>query len=225
MMFDVVYPFMVGLLGSLHCLGMCGPLVLAYSLNLSADARAKAPWRRGLSHHIAFHGGRVLTYAILGTLAATITSGAALAPFFKNFRGIASMAAGAMILLFGLALMRIVPLSFSAPALVSPGHVFMGRMVTSDTLRSKWFLGMGAGCLPCMLPWAMLVNAASTGTLPGGFLVMALFGLGTVPALLFAGFSVSLLSLRIRMFGGHIAGCSVMLMGAILLWKGVKHFF
>ena len=70
--------FLSGFLGSLgHCLGMCGPLVMAYSLHIrpgdpSRQLPLKAIWAGGIAHHLAFHAGRILTYGLLGALAACV---------------------------------------------------------------------------------------------------------------------------------------------------------
>ena len=75
MSIELVAPFLIGLLGSLHCLGMCGPLVMAYSLNIKnpqpqAGGVNSSSWDKGFFHHLAFHFGRIMTYGILGALAA-----------------------------------------------------------------------------------------------------------------------------------------------------------
>ena len=75
MFFDFLAPLLIGFVGSLHCLGMCGPLVMAYSLHIrkeekGGDLPPSAFWVRGLTHHAAFHAGRILTYGLLGALAA-----------------------------------------------------------------------------------------------------------------------------------------------------------
>ncbi|HVN23986.1 MAG TPA: sulfite exporter TauE/SafE family protein [Syntrophorhabdales bacterium] len=222
---NVLGPLIVGFLGSFHCLGMCGPLVLAYSVNFSASARESNEWKSGITHHLAFHCGRLLSYGFLGALAAGMVYGAGLVPFFGSFRNIVSVTAGALMLLLGLAVMRLVPLRLSAPAPSSRGTgALVHRLISSARPASKWLLGMGAGFMPCMLPWAMLIKAASTGDMLKGFFIMVLFGLGTVPALLLIGVSASMLSVRTRLFGEHLAGLSIVAMGAILLWKGAKHF-
>ncbi len=222
---DVLGPLFVGFLGSFHCIGMCGPLVLAYSINFSPAPSDTKKWRHGALHHIAFHCGRLLSYGFLGALAAGVVLTAGLAPLLHSFRTIATVTAGVIMLFFGLALMRLIPLRLSVAAGTSGSIAgFMGRFISSAQPLSKLLLGMGAGFVPCMLPWAMLIKAASTGDMLKGFFIMVLFGLGTVPALLLTGVSASMISIRARVFGEHMAGLSIIMMGAILLWKGAKHF-
>ena len=74
MIIDLLWAFLTGLAGSLHCLGMCGPLVIAYSLNLAPAStktgRSARPWASSLVHHAAYQGGRIGAYGLLGALGA-----------------------------------------------------------------------------------------------------------------------------------------------------------
>ena len=70
----------------------------------------------------------------------------------------------------------------------------------------------------------MIAKAASTADPLQGFLTMTLFGIGTWPALYFTGFFASLLSFRLRLFGERTAALSIVVMGLILLIKGVRHY-
>ena len=75
-----------------------------------------------------------------------------------------------------------------------------------------------------MLSWAMVLKAGTTGNPLSGFLTMVLFGLGTVPVLFFVGLSASVISLKMRITGERIAGISIIVMGLILVLKGVRSF-
>ncbi|MBI4495839.1 MAG: sulfite exporter TauE/SafE family protein [Deltaproteobacteria bacterium] len=226
-MFEFLPPFLIGFVGSLHCLGMCGPLVLAYSLNLPGSrGEGFSVWRRGFLHHLAFHSGRILTYGFLGAAAAGVGSLIGFPGALLNLRGGVTLAGGCLMVLLGLVLLKILPLPLLPPPL-GPGS-FFGRLLPplfrSPRPLSKMALGVTAGFLPCMLSFALLVKAATTQNLPGGFFTMILFGLGTAPALFLAGFSASFLSLKIRILGERTAALSVILMGLILVFKGAGYF-
>ncbi len=230
-MTDFIAAFMIGFVGSLHCLGMCGPLVMAYSLHLRGPKREDSTiqnlWARGSSHHIAFHTGRILTYSLLGALAAALAHIAGLPGIFAGLRSGVTLGAGILMILFGLVILKIFPVSlFSLPSL-SAGS-FFGRifppLFSSSHTGSKFLLGIGAGFLPCMLSWAMIAKAATTQNPAAGFWTMALFGLGTSPVLFATGISASLLSLRTRLIGERAAACAVIVMGFILVFKGAKYF-
>jgi sulfite exporter TauE/SafE len=232
MVFDFFVPFLIGVAGSLHCLGMCGPLVMAYSLNIRAAekepaAGASALWRKGISHHAAFHLGRIFTYGFLGALAASLAQLTDLSRFFPWFRSGITLGGGILMVLLGLFLLKILPVSlFSLPS--SGPKSFWQKifppLLQSQRQASKLALGLATGFLPCMLSWAMVVKAATTQHPLPGFLIMVFFGLGTVPALFLTGLSASLLSMRIRFLGERVAAASVIAMGLILIFKGSKYF-
>ncbi|MGD0230981.1 MAG: sulfite exporter TauE/SafE family protein [Syntrophorhabdales bacterium] len=223
-MLDLIGPLIFGLAGSLHCLGMCGPLVLAYSLHLrppGAHTR-DALWPASARHHLAFHTGRLLTYGLLGALAAGITGIVDFHRFFAGLRGAVTLGGGALMVLFGLGLLSVVPVGLGRlrfPATGPLAAIFPVRLFSSKGVASKLLLGVAAGCLPCMLSFAMIVKAATTGRAILGFLTMVLFGLGTVPVLFFTGFSASLFSLRARLLGERVAAGTVIVMGLILIGK------
>jgi len=232
MFFDFIAPLLIGFLGSLHCLGMCGPLVMAYSLHLRPDEKGgalppSALWARGLTHHAAFHAGRILTYGFLGALAASLAHVTGLNQLFSGLRSGITLAGGILMVLFGLLLLGVIPFSlFSLPSFSPtswPGKIF-SPLLGARTAASKVILGLAIGFLPCMLSWAMVVKAATTHHPLPGFLTMAFFGIGTVPALFLSGLSASLLSMKTRFLGERAAAVSVMVMGFILILKGSKYF-
>lgn len=231
-MIEIIGSFFIGFVGSLHCLGMCGPLVLAYSLHLRPEdplrnLSIKTIWSGGISHHLAFHAGRILTYGLLGALAAFVAHFAAFNQVLGNLRGGFTLGAGALMVLLGLVLLKVLPFPLLSLPSFGPGS-FWNRvfppLFRSQSLPAKLALGIATGFLPCMLSWAMIVKASSTGNPLTGFLVTGSFGLGTVPTLFFTGLSASLLSLKARFFGERIAAGSVILMGMILVFKGTKYF-
>ena len=87
-MVDLFAPFIIGFLGSFHCLGMCGPLVVAYSLHLKSpscpETRMRPLWQTGVLHHLAFQAGRLLTYGFLGFAAAGLVHLMDLKQIFSN---------------------------------------------------------------------------------------------------------------------------------------------
>ncbi|NIO03382.1 MAG: hypothetical protein GTN74_01875 [Proteobacteria bacterium] len=230
-MFDLVAPFVVGFVGSLHCLGMCGPLILAYSVQLKTRSNPStifepSVWHLGVWHHLFFHAGRLTTYGVFGALAGGIVTLTRVDPIFLNLRGIVALVGGSFMILVGLFLLRVVPFPV-ALAPPSPSRVtFLGRwlyrLLESRGLGSKIALGFVVGFLPCMLSLAMMIKAATTQTPVGGFLTMVLFGLGTVPVLFLLGLSTSIISMRVRLMGERVAALSIILMGLILILKGVR---
>ena len=230
MTLELLAPFLIGLFGSLHCLGMCGPLVIAYSLHIKTpEPRAivlnPSPWARGFSHHLAYHFGRLTTYGILGALAAGLVNIAGF-NLFLNFRGGAILVGGLLIILMGLMFLKVIPLSGTlARFSLAPSSLWdrwLPPLFQSPGPISKIGLGLAGGLLPCCLSGSMLIKAATTENMAQGFMTMAAFGLGTVPALLAAGISASLLTLRTKIIGERIAALSVIAMGLMLIFQGAK---
>ncbi|GKT08437.1 sulfite exporter TauE/SafE family protein [Desulforhabdus sp. TSK] len=226
-----LFPLSIGFLGSLHCLGMCGPLVLAYSLHLKPDVSSSVttlafPLRLGFFHHLGFHLGRLLTYGLLGTLAAGLFRAVDLSRWFYHGRSAMSYVAGGLLVFLGLVLLKAIPLPERLSALSSPQVSLLGRwmhpLFRSKTIPSKVLLGMATGLIPCCLSWAMIVTAASTGHPVQGFVTMVLFGCGTVPPLFFTGLCASFLSQRVRFLGEKVAGISIVFMGIVLLLRGSR---
>jgi sulfite exporter TauE/SafE len=232
-MFDLFAPLIIGFVGSLHCLGMCGPLVMAYSLHVGkpGDRRAAgvpSPWLNGLAHHLSFHLGRLFTYGLLGALAATLTHLARFNQFFSGLRSSLTLTGGILMILLSLVLLKVLPLPLSTTGLSVTTGSFIARwlppLFRSRRLASKIALGLLTGFLPCMLSWAMIIQAATTQSPVGGFLTMFAFGMGTIPVLFFTGLSASLFSLKVRFLGERVAALSVMVMGFILVFKGARYF-
>jgi uncharacterized protein len=162
--------FVAGLLGSLHCVGMCGAFAASCS-----RARGGLP---------AWHLGRVGTYALLGALAGA---------FGQRLPGppwVPALVASTLLVWFALALAGLVP----EPRLVPPGLVSAGsRAAARPTAAAQFAFGVANGFLPCGLVYSALSIPVALATPATGAVAMTAFGLGTVPAL-------SLTALGLRRF-------------------------
>jgi hypothetical protein len=229
-MIEIFASFIVGLTGSLHCLGMCGPLIIAWSLRYRAaletgPASARPSFYSGaVLHHLFFHAGRIVTYGLLGALVAGIFSSFEVHRFSMQYRAGFAVAAGIMVAGLGLVIFGALPLPVFVTRLFSPQASVFGnkiaRLANSVSPGSKMGLGLLVGLLPCGLTWAMLAAAAGTLNPVKGLLMMASFGLGTVPALLAAGTSASLASARTRLLGERTAAVFIILMGLLMASRG-----
>ncbi len=200
--------FILGLVSSLHCLQMCGPIVLAYSV--SARSRYRA--------HLAYNCGRIITYTALGILAGE--AGAALG-LLGRMAGIASAAriisGTAMILAGFFMLPRTGLVKIGRPGFMQSA----GRWIAAPWAGSKFALGLAMGFLPCGLIYAALLKAMETGTAQGGGLTMLGFGTGTAAALFGMGVASSFAGARWGAWSNRVAAASVMVFGTILLWRGI----
>lgn len=231
-MTDFFTPFMLGFFGSGHCLGMCGPLVLAFSMQDDNSSGAilepgVLSVRNSLSHHLAFQTGRLLTYGLLGGLAAGMLKFASLHLFFQGVQGGVTLAGGIIMMIIGLMLLQMVPTpGFLVSKWIMPDIVNRKLPILLGSKRSlaKLILGLLAGFMPCGLSWGMIIAAAFTQDMTTGFLTMIAFGLGTVPALLSAGFFASVLSVKLRLTGERLAAFGFLLMGVFMVVKASARF-
>jgi len=233
-MLELFSVFIIGCIGSLHCLGMCGPFILAYSLHIKGhETHRTGPasnWCEGsLLHHLLFHSGRLLSYGFIGALAAGLFKRVGefrLTGLFTDLRTEVTLAGGSLMVFLGFVVLKILPLPGFFISFFSDNPSFQKRLLPllfrSQRLGSRIAMGVVAGFFPCGLLWSMIVKAATADSVAGGFLTMLSFGLGTVPALYLVGFSASLFSLKMRMIGEKIAAASIIAMGLILIVKGVR---
>lgn len=195
-----------GLLGGVHCAGMCGGIVGA----LSAAARGPA-----LPRQLAFNGGRVASYVVAGSLAGALGALARLsAPAFAMqlllfaFANLLMLLLGLHIAGWGRALLRLEAVGNVLWRRLQP---LARRLVPIDTAPRAAAAGALWGWVPCGLVYSMLALALASGDALSGAGVMLAFGLGTLPNLLAAGFAAQkLLAIRRVPWVRRAAGCAIM---------------
>ncbi len=208
-----------GLLGSAHCLGMCGP----FALLIAGGARGAgdAAYRQ-----ITFSLGRVTTYAFLGAVAGF--GGAWLAHYrigLVRASAILALIAGTVLVVQGLSSLgvwRRAGRSASAPShvlcLAASGY---RHLLKAPGLGPVLFAGTLTGFLPCGLLYGMIALAATTHSVLRGALVMVVFGTGTIPALWIFGWSSGSLSAVWRARVWRVAACAVLLTGLVTIGRGM----
>jgi sulfite exporter TauE/SafE len=218
--------FLLGLLGSGHCVGMCGPLVLAF------PARAG-----GFGAHLAYNLGRILTYVLLGTLLGSLGVGLARYGAAGSLLWTVRIQLGMSLLaalflgLFGLSKLGFLKeselLSLANPGRI-PGFRGLQRRLVSGARGAPlalFALGLLLGLLPCGLSFAAFARALGAGgPLSGGLMALA-FGLGTLPSLFIVGLSASKLSAKHRRASDIIAGMLMIGMAAALLFDALRGLF
>ncbi len=185
----LVSAFLVGLLGSVHCLGMCGGIVGALTLGLKADIR-RAP-RALLPYLIFYNAGRIASYAAAGALLG-LASGRLLALVpAAGARLVAAVLSGGFLIALGLYLAGWWP---GLSLLERAGGKFwrylepLGRrFLPVDHPFKAGLLGLVWGWLPCGMVYAALAWSLTAGSAAHGALLMVAFGLGTLPMLLAVG--------------------------------------
>lgn len=208
----VVTALMLGLLGSAHCIGMCGPLALAVpSPGHSIAAR--------IGSAMALNAGRVLTYALLGAAFGMFGRGLQLA----GLQQVVSIALGVLILIALLAprVLRIVRIGQVAGGFVIRMQGLMASQLRRTSPEGLFFSGMLNGLLPCGLVYLAAAGAIAQDGWAAGALFMALFGLGTWPALVGLKISGSYAGPSLRASLRKITPYAYALMGFLFILRGM----
>jgi sulfite exporter TauE/SafE len=197
--------FLVGLLGGVHCVAMCGGIVSALNLHPGqgsgvrvgpggaavAAAAAQAPL------HLAYSAGRIASYGIAGAIAGGIGGAATMLEAVLPAQVVLAVAANGLVILLGLYLAglgrSVAGLERLGTALWRRISPFGRRWLPVDSVRKALAVGAVWGWLPCGLVYSVLALALVSGGAVRGALVMVAFGLGTLPNLLAAGMAVGTL--------------------------------
>jgi len=177
---DLILVFMMGLLGSLHCVAMCGGFVMACSMRFGG----------GASFSLVYNTGRLLSYALLGVLMGFVGKALMAAGGFNWFQSVLPVVAGAFMVLIGLELLGVFSGRFKglfSGAMPSALFRAVTRASGGNRKAAPFLLGMLNGLIPCGLLYAAGVKAASTADPLDGALIMAALGAGNFLPLLFAG--------------------------------------
>lgn len=218
---DLLALFMLGFLGTGHCIGMCGPLVVAL------------PGQTGrMGAHLAYHVGRILTYGLIGGVMGAAGSGlvrlAAIVgadPMLWVSRiqvGI-SILAGLFLLFFGLSRLGLLKepdwLAIAIPSRM-PGWRRLTALPSVHRSNRNFFLtGLLLGGLPCGLSYAAFASAFAGARPFAGVAMGVVFGLGTLPGLLAVGAGAAMMFSRFRQTADLLAGLVMLAMAASLLVK------
>lgn len=206
----------LGLLGGFgHCVGMCSPFVLFVSRRYVApDAGRDAAFVAQLW----YTAGRVVTYVALGALAGALGGVVQLAGALLGLQRAASVAAGAALVLWALG-----ALSDLVPGFTGGGKLFgrVARALQGRVPGHPFATGLFLGLLPCGLLYSAVLAAVARGSALDGALALAIFGLGTAPALLGLSLADELLA-RHRALLNRLSQAFVLAMGAWFLWTGLS---
>jgi uncharacterized protein len=216
---DLITAFLTGLVGSLHCLGMCGPIVIGLPLHQQSFAKK-------MIESLFYNLGRVVTYGLMGALFGLFGKGIQLA----GLQQWASIGLGVVLIISA-----IWPFVFKQRmGIARVSDRYSGRLVRS--LRSLFQLDQGRqsasigrlfligllnGLLPCGLVYVALAGAVNTNEVISGTLYMMIFGLATIPAL----FALSLLGnaivMKIRKKFSKLITAFIILLGILFILRGL----
>jgi len=201
--------FLLGFVGSAHCAGMCGPLALALP-----------HWGRGQSSFLAgrllYNFGRIITYALMGGVFGLLGQGVA----FAGLQRWVSLLLGGGILIGVLVSPRFanrVPVARSVNWLKAT----LGNLLQRRAMPAMFGIGLVNGLLPCGLVYVACAAATSTGDVLSGMRYMIAFGLGTLPMLLAISLLGTKLSFALRFRVQRLIPVSLMIVGMLLLLRGM----
>lgn len=204
--------FIMGSIGSVHCIGMCGPLAL--SLPVVTNNHTS----RFIST-LLYNTGRIVTYASLGAVFGLIGMSFA----FFGYQQWLSVILGIIILLF-----IIIPkrnfVSQNNNALIrffENIRLWLGRLFTKWNYRSVFFIGLLNGLLPCGLVYIAIAGAVSTASVIKSSVFMAAFGLGTLPVMWSIAFFGSSINMNIRVKIRKMYPYVMFLMAILLIIRGL----
>lgn len=220
---NLIPVFLVGLAGSVHCVGMCGGIVSAFSMAPAfpvpvvthagpnaADAAART---------LAYNTGRIASYGLAGAIAGGLAGGV------RTLAGLASLQAGGywlanvMLVVLGLYLMGawagLARLETLGQGLWRTVRPLTSRIMPLDSPFKLLALGALWGWLPCGMVYSVLLTAMLSGSAAAGAAVMLAFGLGTLPMLLALGMAGARLRQALQRPGVRLAG------GLLVLGFGV----
>ncbi|KIM12816.1 MAG: beta-carotene 15,15'-monooxygenase [Sulfurovum sp. FS08-3] len=203
-----------------HCIGMCGGIVIAYS---STKLDGKESWARQSVVHGAYNMGRVTTYSAIGALFGFVGQVIAFTPTTK---GVLFVLTGILMILAGLSLVGGLKFLNSAEFSIANNRWFARQfrtLIASRSLKSFYLLGVLNGMIPCGLVLSFAVFAASSASALWGAVIMAIFGLATVPTMFTLAMLTKVLqngSLRGVMM--KLAALMVISYGGYTLYKGYQ---
>lgn len=208
--------FLTGLAGSLHCVGMCGPLLIAFGNS------SKKGWM-GWPGLLACHVGRLWTYALLGLLAGL--AGAELRQHAEllGWQRPLAVLAGLGVILASLATIGGLPgtRSTTLTSCLAPAGGWLGALRRDSNLTSRLLLGALMGFLPCGLVYAALFLAATLPSPLASAFGMVCFGIGTLPTLTGTAWVGRLLPLGWRRHSPRLAAAVLLITGLVMLGRGL----
>jgi sulfite exporter TauE/SafE len=204
----------LGLMGSFHCAGMCGPIAIALPLHGNTIPQK-------IFGGALYNVGRTITYGIMGAVFGMLGQGLQLIGFQQKV----SVIMGAIMIisvLFPALFKNQYRMDKSWFSFVGKLKKTIGQMFSIRSFQSLFFIGMLNGLLPCGLVYMAIAGAIGTGGIAEGSLYMILFGLGTIPMLLAISLAGNVLSLAVRNKINKLIPVLVVVVGILFILRGLS---
>jgi len=206
--------FALGIGSSLHCMGMCGPIAFILPLN-------RATFWTKLTGILSYSIGRVSTYVILGALFGIIGQSFEVIGILQ----IMSVAFGALIILAVIFPRILSKLSNSNAWYLRFNNWIQGKLgsfLKKKSTSALFTIGLLNGLLPCGMVYVALAGSLVYGSVTNGMLFMAVFGLGTVPAMALAAYFSTSISAALRQKFQRVVPYVMVVFGALILIRGLN---
>ena len=204
----------LGLMGSFHCAGMCGPIAIALPLHGNT-----VPLK--IFGGALYNLGRTLTYGIMGAIFGLLGQGLHLLGFQQKI----SVVMGVIMIvsvIFPALFKNQYSMEKSWFSIVGKLKKTIGQLFAIRSFQSLFFIGMLNGLLPCGLVYMAIAGAIGTGGVVEGSLYMILFGLGTIPMLLGISLAGNVLSLTVRNKINKLIPVLVVIVGLLFILRGLS---
>ena len=209
--------FIIGLMTSVHCIGMCGGINLTVSTASILNYGEKDGRFRRIKPALLYNTGRVVSYTAVGAAAGALGSVLSIS---GNIQGIIVGVAGVLMLFMGVNMLGIFPWVSKILPRLPKG--LSSRIINSGNGRGPFIVGLLNGFMPCGPLQSVQIYALGTGSAVAGAFSMFLFSIGTVPLML--GFG-SIASVLPKKFHGKILKISallVLLLGGGMIARGLS---
>lgn len=208
----IIAAFGMGILGSFHCVGMCGPLALSLPIRHNG-------WWAKFSGAFMYNAGRVVTYSVFGLVFGLI--GQTFALF--GFQQWLSIILGLLILFFIILPKRAQLFSGNQAVLrfFERLRESLGRLFSNSSKSSLFSIGLLNGLLPCGLVYMAVAGSVATADVLSSVLFMAVFGLGTLPVMWSVAFFGNYVGVGIRQRIRKVYPYMLALMACLLILRGM----
>lgn len=204
----------LGLIGSFHCIGMCGPIALAIPLKTSS-------WLARITGGVIYNVGRALTYAVMGAIFGLLGRGLVM----SGFQQWVSVIMGAIMIL-SVITPSLYKNRFNAEkglfSFVGKVKLSLGKLFTQRSYSSLFLIGLLNGLLPCGLVYVAIAAAIATGSAASGGLFMFIFGLGTLPMMLAISLIGNLITLELRKKITRLIPYAIVFIGVLFVLRGLS---
>jgi sulfite exporter TauE/SafE len=210
---EILTSFFVGLFGSFHCIGMCGPIAIALPIPNSNNLSFVAG-------RLLYNLGRVVTYSFLGAVFGLLGSRLVISGFQQSI---------SIVLGVGIVTAVLIPPKYKAKItqhkfvqkITLPLKSGISGLFKSGTFSAMFLIGILNGFLPCGLVYVALAGAIVSGDAISGSAVMILFGLGTIPTMFAATIFGKFINLNIRRKISKAIPVFALILGLLFIVRGM----